>query len=211
MSAPMLIRKTTMMLACAMLGACASTSKESFYTLNPSATTPAASAASAPGDNAASGIGIAVGPVRVPEIVDRSQLVVRRGATQVDLLEQHRWAQPLRSEIAQAIASGLRSHLPGARVALDRDAAAQNAQIRVAIDISRFDAVPGEAVVVQALWSIRSTTPQAPLAGQSAAREPVHGSGNEEIAPAFARAMAGVSRDIAAAIAAMPAPTAAAK
>lgn len=211
MPAPMLLRNTTMMLACVMLGACASTSTESFYTLNPSATTPAASAASAPAANTASGIGIAVGPVRVPEIVDRSQLVVRRGATQVDLLEQHRWAQPLRAEIAQAIASGLRGHLPGARVALDRDAAAQNAQIRVAVDISRFDAVPGDAVVVQALWSIRSTTPQAPLAGQSTSREPLQGSGNEEIAPAFARAMAGVSRDIAAAIAAMPAPTAPAK
>lgn len=211
MPAPMLLRNTTMMLACVMLSACASTSTESFYTLNPSAATPAASAASAPAANTASGIGIAVGPVRVPEIVDRSQLVVRRGATQVDLLEQHRWAQPLRAEIAQAVASGLRSHLPGARVALDRDAAAQNAQIRVAIDISRFDAVPGEAVVVQALWSIRSTTPQAPLAGQSTSREPLQGSGNEEIAPAFARAMAGVSRDIAAAIAAMPASTAAAK
>lgn len=217
MPAPMLIRNTTMMLACVMLGACASTSTESFYTLNPSATAPAAldvsaaAAASVPAANTASGIGIAVGPVRVPEIVDRSQLVIRRGATQVDLLEQHRWAQPLRAEIAQAIASGLRSHLPGARVALDRDAAAQNAQIRVAIDISRFDAVPGEAVVVQALWSIRSTTPQAPLAGQSTSREPLQGSGNEEIAPAFARAMAGVSRDIAAAIAAMPASTAAAK
>lgn len=211
----MRIRNTSMMLACVLLGACSSAPKENFYTLNPSAGA-AMAAASMPESRAgtsaanAASVGIAVvavGPVRVPEIVDRPQLVVRRGPTQVDLLEQHRWSQPLRAEIAQAIASGLRSHLPGARIALDRDAAAQNAQIRVAVDISRFDAVPGEAVVVQALWSLRSpasAAAQTPLAGQSAAREPLQGNGNEEIAQAFARAVAGISRDIAAAISAMP-------
>lgn len=146
---------------------------------------------------------VAVGPVRVPEIVDRPQLVVRRGPTQVELLEQHRWAQPLRAEIAQAVASHLRSALPQTRVALDRDAAAQNADYRVALDISRFDATPGEAVTVQALWSIRPGTDKPPVSGQSTAREAVRGTGNDDIADAFARAVAGISRDIAASLAAM--------
>lgn len=212
MPASMSIR-TTMMLACVLLGACSSAPKENFYTLNPSVgaapASVAAAAASIP--DAGTGIGIAVGPVRVPEIVDRPQLVVRRGPTQVDLLEQHRWAQPLRAEIAQAIASGLRSHLPGARVALDRDAAAQNADVRVTVDISRFEALPGEAVTVQALWSIRPGSDRPPVAGQSTSREPMRSSGNEEIAHAYARAVADISHDIAAAIVATRGHSAAAK
>lgn len=194
------VARTATMLACILLGACASRPTESFYTLNPAPAMPAISVASAP--DAREAFGIAVGPVRVPEIVDRPQLVVRRGPTQVDLLEQHRWAQPLRAEIAQAIASGLRAHLPTARIALDRDAAAQNADLRVAIDISRFDAVPGDAVAVHALWSLRSAADRPPTTGQSTSHEPVQGNGNEDIARAFARAVANISRDIAASVAA---------
>lgn len=201
--------RTAALLACMLLGACSSAPKENFYTLNPAAVPSSAAPPAAPDHGAA--LGIAVGPVRVPEIVDRPQLVVRRGPTQIDLLEQHRWAQPLRAEIAQAIASGLRTQLPGARVALDRDAAAQNADVRVTVDISRFDAMPGDAVTVQALWSVRPSNDRPPLAGQSLAREPLAGSGNEEIARAFARAVAGVSRDIAASVAAARNSAAAAK
>ncbi|WP_151633600.1 PqiC family protein [Noviherbaspirillum aerium] len=202
--------RATMLLACMLLSACASNPSEHFYTLNPAAAIPASSAPDAgAGAGANAGFGVAVGPVRVPEIVDRPQLVVRRGPTQVDLLEQHRWAQPLRAEIAQAIASGLRAHLPSARIALDRDAAAQNADVRVTVDISRFEAVPGEAVTVQALWSLRPAANRPPVAGQSSSREPVRGAGNEEIAHAFARAVANISRDIAAAVSAMRNPAAA--
>ncbi|WP_194722217.1 PqiC family protein [Noviherbaspirillum malthae] len=190
--------RTAALLACVLLGACSSAPKENFYTLNPAAVPPPTAATA----NNGGALSIAVGPVRVPEIVDRPQLVVRRGPTQIDLLEQHRWAQPLRAEIAQAIASGLRTQLPGARVALDRDAAAQNADVRVTVDISRFDAVPGDAVTVQALWSVRPTNDRPPLTGQSTSREPLAGSDNEEIARAFARAVASVSRDIASSVAA---------
>lgn len=190
--------RTAALLACVLLGACSSAPKENFYTLNPAAAAPANDAST----NAGAAFGIAVGPVRVPEIVDRPQLVVRRGPTQIDLLEQHRWAQPLRAEIAQAIASGLRAQLPSARVALDRDAAAQHADVRVTVDVSRFDAVPGDAVTVQALWSVRPANDRPPLAGQSTSREPLAGTDNEDIARAFARAVASVSRDIATSVAA---------
>jgi uncharacterized lipoprotein YmbA len=182
------------------LAACASAPKETFYTLSPAAS---ASAVSATAASATADYAVAVGPVRVPEIVDRPQLVVRRGPTQVDLLEQHRWAQPLRAEIAQAVASHLRAALPGARVALDRDAAAQNADYRVALDISRFDATPGEAVTVQALWSIRPANDKPAVSGQATVREAVRGAGNDDIAGAFSRAVTGIGRDIAASLTAL--------
>lgn len=82
-------------LAALVLSACAPAPRESFYTLNPTV----------PGlapqlRNTADAFSVSVGPVRIPEIVDRPQLVIRKGPGQVDILEQHRWAQSLRTEIA---------------------------------------------------------------------------------------------------------------
>ncbi|MGN6388087.1 MAG: PqiC family protein, partial [Burkholderiaceae bacterium] len=141
-------------LSTAMLaGGCASTPPESFYTLRPVA--PADAASVAPAASSAPAYSLVVGPVRVPEIVDRPQLVVRKDGNEVAVLEQQRWAQPLQAEIAQALAADLSARLPQARVIPDRDAGSANADVRVTVDVTRFDAVPGAFVMVESLWTIR--------------------------------------------------------
>src|SRR3569833_1627466 len=82
-----------------LLNACAST-KDSFYTLSPASSQPDSTQKKTPkGTQADARHSVAVGPVRVPEIVDRPQVVVRRGPNHVELAELHRWAQSLRTEI----------------------------------------------------------------------------------------------------------------
>jgi len=73
---------------------CGSTPKAHFYTLS---AVPAAAGATAP--SATAGYGVAVGPITVPEAVDRPQIVVRLSPSQVEISELHRWAAPLKSEI----------------------------------------------------------------------------------------------------------------
>ena len=90
--------------------ACGTSPPDNFYTLGDGGGggSPAAVAPSSPRWV------IAVGPVAVPELVDRPQLVVRTGAQRVALLESHRWAQPLAQEIATALAGNLNRALPEA-------------------------------------------------------------------------------------------------
>jgi uncharacterized protein len=186
--------RVALCITCFVLGACASTPDESFYTLSP-----AAPAAPANGRKAAASYSVAIGPVHVPDIVDRPQLVVRKGATQVQILEQHRWAQPLHAEIAQALSADLAASLPQARISFDNDAAGRNADYAIAVDIKRFEAVPGEAVFVQAIWSIRTAGDKAPLTRQSTVREAVNG-GYDALAAGFARALVQISKEIAQAV-----------
>ena len=40
---------------------------------------------------------VSVGPVTLPMVVDRPQLVLRVSDNRVDILEMHRWAEPLKS------------------------------------------------------------------------------------------------------------------
>jgi uncharacterized protein len=187
-------------IACLVLGACASTPQESFYTLSPAA--PATAAGSR---NATATYSVAIGPVHVPDIVDRPQFVVRKGATQVQILEQHRWAQPLHAEIAQALSANLAASLPHARISFDNDAAGRNADYRIAVDIKRFEAVPGEAVLVQAIWTIGATGGNTPVTRQSTVREAVNG-GYDALAAGFARALAQISKDMAQAVSSLQPP-----
>ena len=74
------------------LAGCSRSPQITFYTLEPGVQ----SEVTAPTTAAPS---VSVGPVTLPDMVDRPQLVVRVAATRMDILEAHRWAEPLKSEI----------------------------------------------------------------------------------------------------------------
>jgi uncharacterized lipoprotein YmbA len=74
---------------------------------------------------------------------------------------------------------------------------------RVTVDIQRFESVPGEAATLDALWQVRrvgADTDAGATIGRTTLREPVQGEGYDALAAAHSRAIAGMSRDIAAAI-----------
>jgi uncharacterized lipoprotein YmbA len=183
------------------LAGCASAPKEYFYTLNG-----APSVSEGKSGAAQTQYKLAVGPVKVPEMVDRPQFVIRQGDHRVALVEQHRWAQSLRSEIARTLAANLAQQLPQAQVSFHNDYAARNADCRVLMDIERFDAALGEAVTVQGLWTVRCTAPAAIKSGRSTVREPARGGGFDELAAAYGRALSVMSVEIANAVSSLQTP-----
>ena len=82
-----------------------------FYVLAPIATP-----ATAPADGRPVTIG--VGPVRLPGYVDRSQIVTRRAAEEIDLAEFDRWGEALADSVPRIIADNLALLLPRERIAL---------------------------------------------------------------------------------------------
>lgn len=195
------IRTVTAWLAVALLlGACGSTPKDRFYTLAP-ATLPA------PGVNTGAQplASVAIGPVRVPEALDRTQMVVREGPNRVEILDQHRWAGSLRSEIARALSAGVGAQLPNVQVSVHDGQAGRNAAYRVAVDIERFDATFNDSVAVQALWTIRQEGGKALGSGRFAATEPTGPGGYDAIAAAYAKALSAMSAEVAQALRTAPA------
>ena len=192
-----MIRGCQCIVVICLLAACASSPTPRYYTL---AAPPAAAAtnSNAPNNNAT--YKIAVGPVTLPEIVDRPQLVLRSGANQVVIAEQHRWAEPLKSELPRVIAADLSRELGGAWVTSSRQSASQDADYRVSLDVQRFDSVLNEAVTVEALWVIRQSRGGKPRMGRSLVREATDGGGYDALVAAHDRALAAVSHDIAEAL-----------
>jgi uncharacterized lipoprotein YmbA len=183
------------MLAVALLcAACGSTPKEQFYTLAPA---PSAAPQTAAG---ASRYRVSMGPVRLPEAVDRPQLMLREGGNRVRILEMQRWAGPLSEEIGRALIAGLERQLPEAQVSSSTAVAGRDAAFRVLVDIQRFDAAADAGVMVQGFWTI-AREGAAPLSGQFAASETLAaGTGYDAIAAAYSRSLDAVSQQIAAAI-----------
>jgi uncharacterized protein len=143
---------------------------------------------------------VVVGPVTVPAIVDRPQIVVYRDANQVTLAEQSRWADPLDSAIPRTIAGDLSNLLDGARVAAASPGAPADPDYRVSLDVQRFEPVMGRSATVEVLWTVRASKGDGKKTGRSSAQETVTGSDYDGIVSALDRALAAVSGEIAAAI-----------
>jgi hypothetical protein len=181
----------TFMVAAAVLAGCGSSPKSSFYTL--SSSEPAQHAP------ATESFGIAISAVAVPDVIDRPQFVTRTGANELVINEFARWGEPLKGEIPRVIAADLSRELSGAFVTIYPQSSISDAEIRLQLDVRRFDSVIGEAATVEVVWTLRRTK-GAPITGRSVAREATAGAGYDALVAAHSRALASVSRDIAAAV-----------
>ena len=191
----MIIRTTVVALLLTSLFGCGTPPKERYYALS------IADAASPAPDRAAFAIG--VGPVTVPEMIDRPQMVVRVAANRVEMSELNRWAEPLKRALPRAIASSIAQNVPAARVYLPGNDNVPPADHRVRIDIERFDSELGKGATVEAAWSVRGGGATSTHYGRSLVREAASGPGYEELAAAHSAAAATIGREIAAAIVAM--------
>ena len=169
---------------------CRTSAPARFYTLASTASTDGAPAAN---------YAVTVGPVTVPASVDRPQFVVQVAPNRVVLDEFNRWVAPLDESIARAVAGNLAVLLGTPRVAT-APLANFDPAYRVTIAVQRFDSIPGDAVVIDAVWTIRNVANGGTRSGRTVAREAVQGEGFEALAAAHSRALANVSGDIAAAI-----------
>ena len=179
--------------------ACGSVPTETFYTLAPAVEPGAATTGIAT-------LAIVVDQATIPELVDRPQLVVSSGEARVTLLEQQRWAEPLRSQISRTVALDLTQLLAPARVATNPDildgieSAAGARGYRVALDVQRFESRPGENVAIEVLWTVRRVAGDVAASGRETVQESAAKGSYESLIAAHNRALAAVSRAIAAAI-----------
>jgi uncharacterized lipoprotein YmbA len=142
---------------------------------------------------------IIVGPVTVPGSVDRPEIVVSVGTNRVDADEFNRWAGPLPDTIARVVAGDHTTLLGSPDVAV-APLANFRSDYRVSIDVQRFESVPGQHVVLDAVWVVHPTAGGAVRSGRTLADEPVRGDSYDAMCAAHSAALARLSGDIATAI-----------
>ena len=151
-----ILRRSAFALAAAsslVLAACSSAPPVRVHTLMAGESPlPAAGAAAQPA------LVVVLEPVSVPAQVDPPQWLVRLPDDSLAVLEQERWASPLRDELRQALLEVLVVRYG----VVDARAAGPGAvPLRVGVDVRRFDSIPGREARIEGSWTIVATDSRA--------------------------------------------------
>jgi uncharacterized lipoprotein YmbA len=168
-------------------GAACTSAPVRYYTLTPPPQPDGPPAASTPA--------IEVRLVHPMPLLHRAELMIRRGQTEVMLLENEQWATPLDDEIKNALRVEVQRRLS------DKAAPVPNVtKLLLAIDVQHFDAELGRYVLLEVSWTAAAYS----TAGQSAAWTATCAFRAEErIDAGYPRMVAGYQREIAALAAAI--------
>ncbi len=194
-----LLRVVTGMLCAALLFAagCCRSPVARFYMLN--ALTDAAT--ERPDRAVENGIAVGLGPILLPEYLDRPQIVTRVSPNEVKFAELHRWAEPLKDDFSSHLARTLSILLGTDRVALYPWTNSTPVELQVKISVLRFDGQLGQDVVLKTTWAVFGEDPANPLVSREfTVREAVDAKGYEGLVEAHSRAVAGLGREIAEAV-----------
>ena len=109
----------------------------------------------------------------MPEALDRPEVVLRVSDTQLAVDDNHRWAEPLRTGIARAVAVQLARELDGARVSASERVGQPTSDVELTIDVQRLEVSLTEGVVLDVAWTARWANDGPTRTGRSAARAAV--------------------------------------
>jgi uncharacterized lipoprotein YmbA len=182
-------------LAAALCGCRGAVEPTAFYTLESRSP-----AALAPGPGPAVG----VGPLEIPRVIDRPQLVIRDSGQSVHLEEFHRWAGPLDEAVLGALVGEIAALLDSQRVVGHPWEGFIDPDYRVPVTVARLDGAPGGEVVLEATWGVLPRgAERAEVVRRTTLREPVAGADHAALVAAHGRALGALAREMAEAILAL--------
>jgi uncharacterized lipoprotein YmbA len=132
------------------LGGCGSTQPSRFYTLD-SVGNHEVGNQSVPADY---NISVSIGPVDIPDYLDRPQIVSRTSQNELSLSEFDRWAGSLKDDIVRVLSENLTNLLSQNSVFVSPWGRGIVSDYQVTINIRRFDAMPEGNVLLNAQWTI---------------------------------------------------------
>jgi uncharacterized lipoprotein YmbA len=176
------------------LAGCASTPPSKFYILSSVATDTTA-------QPTLLATAIGVGPVELPKYLDRPQIAVRSGANELFYNETHRWAEALQDNVTNVLAQNLALLVPTDKVSVFPWGRSTAIDYQAVAEISRFDADASGIVVLSAYWKLyREESREVIAQKKTVITEPAGDASYANIVAAQSRALATLSREIAAAI-----------
>lgn len=175
---------------------CAGSEKSRFYTL-----AYLARASSGTSDAGSAGISVGIGPVHLPEYLDRPQIVTRTGNYKLDLAEFDRWAAPLDAVFSRVLAEDLSILLSTDRIYIYPWNTSRRLDYQVLIEIIQFDGgIPGDADLF-VRWSLLKEGKETQITLEKFhSGKPIAGQGYPGLVAAMSLGISDLSREIADAV-----------
>jgi uncharacterized lipoprotein YmbA len=144
---------------------------------------------------------IGVGPVSLPQYVNRPQIVTGNASNELQRAEYAQWAEPLERNFTRVLVENLSVLLGNDRVVAFPWIGAAPLDYQIIVEIPRFLGETGGTVSLVVLWSIIGKNGKDVLVSQkSSFSESVGTPEYDALAAAMSRTVAALSREIAAAL-----------
>jgi hypothetical protein len=176
------------------------TRPSTFYVLSPDEAAPLAgrSVPAAP-------LSIGLGPIDLPELFDRPQIVTRPEPNRIDLAEFDRWGGDLSKDLGRVLAQDLMARLDTDAVLIHPWSSRHALDYEVSMRFFRFDGVLDDSARVEGVWRLVDGREGCELAVRRfRIDQPVPAPGYAGLVEAISSAVAHLSDEVAAAIVSAP-------
>jgi uncharacterized lipoprotein YmbA len=191
----MVVRILAICTAIFLLVGCAQSEPSRLYTLN-----------AFPGTSNGAGMGdlaVGVGPISLPQYLDRPQIVVRAGVNRLEVAEFDRWAEPLSEAVSRVIVENIGAALGTHHVYVLPRRRNPRIDFAVEIEFTRFEGSTDGKTVLVATWQVFSGGGDEPLLdNKTEVRKTVASVGDfDRVVASLSGALADLSNEIAKGIA----------
>lgn len=185
--------RALILLSCLVLSACSSIKPE-YYTLG----TPRLSSVESE-HQAVHSIGVA--RVRLPSLLDRQGMVLRKDNFRIEVSEQAQWAGVLRDEVNESLVAGLQAALPSTRVQVAPWELEQTPQYYLTVSILEFDGAPQAEAKLRGSWQLlQGSSNRLIKAGSMSFKRPVLGTALQDVVQAQNELIGDLLRQVLAAL-----------
>lgn len=185
------------MLLMVLAGCAASTEPSRFYRLTPMP----GSDPKVLSEKAGQGVSVGVGPVEIPDYLDRPQIVTSSNRNKIKIAEFDRWSGSLKDNFGRVLSENLSILLSTDRVFLFPWRGAISVDYHIGVEVIQFDGELDGNASLTVRWAIFGGNDKKMLVmKRSNLTEPTGARGYEALVAAQSRALGRLSRDIAVAI-----------
>lgn len=141
---------------------------------------------------------IAIGPIEIPEYLDRMEIVARADNNRLNISEFDLWGGSLKTDISRVLVENIGILLDGDGLAVIPWKTSMTGSYRVPVIINRLDGIPGDTLTLKAQWSLVDKDEKTPLTFREIIRaKPIKGSTYSAIVASMSEALADLSKSIA--------------
>ena len=146
-------------------------------------------------------LSIGIGPIRIPDYIDRQQIVTRGASNEFTLAEFDRWGEPIKDNLTRVLAKNISVLVCTKAVTFFPWRGVLPMDYRIEMVVLRLDGSLGGSVSLEAWWMVLSGDGKSMLlAKKSSFTEAVGGKDFKSLVAAESRALEKLSREIVEAI-----------
>jgi uncharacterized lipoprotein YmbA len=141
---------------------------------------------------------LGIGPIKLSQVLDRPQIIIRTSRNEIQVADLDRWAAPLNENITNVLTDNFTTLLSTGSILKFPWKVTLPIEYQIIMEITRFDGMPGGNVDLRARWGILGENGRKVYSkSKTILTEPIGGDTIAEMVIAQSRLMAKLSLEIA--------------